>query len=195
MDGLDLRSDAVSIELSSIATKASAGTISGSNGNYTYSPNGTTGRVTLSLKTTNTSQLTSTVTRSITLSDGNKYYKDETNTIEQKTDKQTIAAGQLITNISKKDGFAEGGTINIYTNSNYTGTSVGYSYTLSTYTSGWNSYKNGSAKNDRDITLTGVKDSDTLYIRYVNGKNTYTGSFTLSDAKDNNGATITLTQQ
>ena len=101
MDGLDLRSDAVSIELSSIATKASAGTISGSNGKYTYSPNGTTGRVTLSLKTTNTSQLTSTATRSITLSDGNKYYKDETNTIEQKV-KQTITATLTFNNTDKR---------------------------------------------------------------------------------------------
>ena len=156
--------------------------------NYVFTPTGAS--CTLRLMTTEGAK-----TCSVQLF-ADEYYYDATDieTIEQ-ADKNTIPAGKLITNIARNNGFASGGTIYLYTNSNYTGTSVGYSYTRSSYTSGRNTYSNGCATNTNEISLTGVKDSDTLYIRYVNGTRTYTGSFVLSDAKDNNGVTITLTQQ
>lgn len=80
MDGLDLIQETVAMDL---ATRASEPTITGSNGVYKYYPNGTTGKVTLSLQTTNTTAITGTKTHSITLSDGGEYYLDETNTIQQ----------------------------------------------------------------------------------------------------------------
>lgn len=151
--------------------------------NYTFSP--TSANCTLSLKTTEGAK-----TCSVQLFADEYYYvASEMCTIER-SDKITIPAGNLVTNIARKDGFANGGTIYIFTNPNYTGTSVGYRYTRSAN----GDYKNGRATNTNDISLTGVKESDTLYIRYVNGNRTYTGSFTLSDAIDNNGVTITITQ-
>ena len=155
-------------------------------GVYTYTPQNA-GVQTIHLKATEAAEGECSIT--IT-SDDSFGYADESDTIYQ-TASITIAAGKLITNIARKDGFADGGTISIYTNSNYTGTSVGYSYTRTTN----GAYSNGRATNTKEISLTGVKDNDTLYIRYVNGTRTYTGSFVLSDARDNNGATITLTQQ
>ena len=150
-------------------------------GVYTYTPT-KAGTQTIHLKTTETSEGKCTI--SIT-SDESFGYSDIMDEIYQ-TASITIPEGKLVTNIARNNGFANGGTIYIYTNSDYTGDSIGYSYERSSY----NAYSNGSAKNKNDISLTGVKTNDTLYIRYVNGTRTYTGSFTLSA----DGATIILKQ-
>ena len=114
----------------------------------------------------------------------------------ERSDAIIIQAGKLITRIEKDNGFANGGTINIFYNSQYTGTSVDYKYTRSDYSSGWfNTYDNGQASNTSAITLSNVTNNDTLYIRYKNGNTVYTGSFRVSDAIDSDGVTITLTQK
>ena len=112
----------------------------------------------------------------------------------EKSTAKVIPKGKLVTNIAKKDGFANNGTIYLYTTSNYEGTSVSYKYSRSYYWVGWNSYKNGTATNTSDITLSGINEKSTIYIQYTNGKTTYRGSFTLSDALDDDGVNITLNQ-
>ena len=125
MDGLDLRSDAVSIDVSSIAPRATAGTITGSNGVYTYQPNGNTGLVTISLKTTSTYK-----SCLITLSDGNKYYKDETNTIEQRKQRTSTITFDDTNKRSERTNSRQVWTENdiVFTNERSSGNNVADNY-------------------------------------------------------------------
>ena len=162
---------------------------------YIYTPTAS-GNVTISLKSGNTNVANGTEF-SVTLK--SDYYNDHTSSTIKWTTAITIPAGNLVTNAARNNAFSNNGTIYLYTTSNYSGTPVGYRYTRSEYTvgSGWNSdeYSNGTATNNSDITLTGVNNESTIYIQYINGNRTWRGSFKLSDAIDNNGANITLSQQ
>ena len=128
-------------------------------------------------------------------------YKELVSTI-QYASVFTIDAGKLITNIARTDGFANNGTIYLYTKSDYSDTPVGYEYSRGNYsvsTGGFRptttTYNNGRATNSSKISITVVSNNSPIYIEYTNGTRTYRGSFTLSDALDNNGATVTLSQQ
>ena len=128
-------------------------------------------------------------------------YKELVSTI-QYASVFTIDAGKLITNIARTDGFANNGTIYLYTKSDYSDTPVGYKYSRGNYsvsTGGFRptttTYNNGQATNSSKISITVVSNNSPIYIEYTNGNRTYRGSFTLSDALDNNGVTVTLSQQ
>ena len=115
-------------------------------------------------------------------------------TIEQ-VDKITIEKGKLIATITGTT-FSSGGTISIYTTSNYSGTALA-SYNYERGKNG--NTNNAKATNSSAITLDGVSADTTLYIRYTKsafGTTTnYDGSFILSDALDSNGATVQLTNK
>ena len=110
-------------------------------------------------------------------------FDDAEGTLTQ-SDKIIIKSGKLIVNSSSD--FTNNGTISIYT-SKTGGTKLNeYQYTRS---------KNKrTATNTGDIEITGVSLDTVIYVRYTSGKNTYSASFTLRDATDNNGATLTLTR-
>lgn len=156
---------------------------------YIYTPT-QSGDVTVTLTPSSTTNVADGTTYSVTVK--SSYFNDHTSSSIAWRNVIVIPQGNLITNIARNNGFASGGTIYLYTNSNYTGTAVGYRYGRSTYN---NNYSNGKATNSSDIELTGVTANSTIYIQYTNGSRTYRGSFTLSDALDNNGATVTLSQQ
>ena len=110
-------------------------------------------------------------------------FDDAEGTLTQ-SDKIIIKSGKLIVNSSSN--FTNNGTISIYT-SKTGGTKLNeYQYTRSK--------DKRTATNTGDIEITGVSLDTVIYVRYTSGKDTYSASFTLRDATDNNGATLTLTR-
>lgn len=83
------------------ATNGKSNLVEVANGVYTYSPNGITGDVTLSLVTSNTSTISGTKDCSVTLSDGNEYYETETKSIKQ-IGKQNYTATLTFDNTEKR---------------------------------------------------------------------------------------------
>lgn len=160
--------------------------LKGESGSYTYEPNPkqATGH-TIRLKT-----VKGTAECKVTLSIkgmSSDVYESGYGTLYQR-DAIVIPAKKLVTNVARDNGFANNGTIYLYTTSDYSGQSVGYKYERSTYSG----YENGKATNSSDITLSGVNNDSTIYIQYTNGTRTYRGSFKLGDALGNKGVNITL---
>lgn len=153
------------------------------NGVYEYRPTAA-GNTTITLTSTENGKRTNSVTLSA------PGFKDMVSQIQQRN-AIVIEAGKLKTTLSGfgNTSFNERGSISIYTTSDYTGDPIEtYSYTRAG-SSGTNSR---TATNTEDIELTGVTEDVTLYLRYDGGYWNYDGSFRLSDATDNDGASVTL---
>ena len=150
------------------------------NGVYEYRPT-SEANTTITLTSTENGKRTNYVTLSA------PGYEDMVSQIQQ-SDSIVIRSGKLRTTLSGyfNTSFNETGSISIYTTSNYTGDPITYSYTRA----GANS---STAMNTDDIILTGVTGNETLYLRYNGGYWNYDGSFLLSDATDDDGASVTLT--
>lgn len=150
------------------------------NGVYEYRPT-SAANTTITLTSTENGKRTNYVTLSA------PGYEDMVSQIQQR-DSIVIRSGKLRTTLSGyfNTSFNETGSISIYTTSNYTGDPITYSYTRA----GANS---STATNTDDIILTGVTGNETLYLRYNGGYWNYDGSFLLSDATDDDGASVTLT--
>ena len=145
-----------------------------------YKPSGFLNAVTINLlpTITNTSQ-----TCSITLQ--SQGYYTQTSTLKVARD-ITIPASKLITNLNNTN-FADGGSINIYRNANDTTPIATYRYTRER-TGGIITPQYRRAYNTNAITLTGVSNGDVYTVKYGN----YTGTFTITDNIETNGATVTL---
>ena len=148
-----------------------------------YKPSGLLDAVTINLlpTITNTNQ-----SCSITLQ--SQGYYNQTSTLKVARD-ITIPASKLITNLTNTN-FANGGSINIYKNANDTIPIVTYRYTREkTQDYQGNNYDQyRRAYNTNAITLTGVSNGDVYTVKYGN----YTGTFTITDNIETNGATVTL---
>ena len=145
-----------------------------------YKPSGFLNAVTINLLPTisNTSQ-----SCSITLQ--SQGYYTQTSTIKVARD-ITIPASKLITNLNNTN-FADGGSINIYRNANDTTPIATYRYTRER-TGGIITPQYRRANNTNAITLTGVSNGDVYTVKY----GSYTGTFTITDNIETNGATVTL---
>ena len=145
-----------------------------------YKPSGLVNSVTINLlpTITNTSQACSITLQS-------KGYYTQTSTLKVARD-ITIPASKLITNLSNYNSFDTSGTIGIYDSTNTLVTS--YSYTREeTYNfMGYRIY--GKASNTNAVSLPGVSNGDVYTVKYGN----YTGTFTITDNIETNGATVTL---
>ena len=145
-----------------------------------YKPSGFLNAVTINLlpTITNTSQACSITLQS-------KGYYTQTSTLKVARD-ITIPASKLITNLSNYNSFDTSGTIGIYDSTNTLVTS--YSYTREeTYNfMGYRIY--GKASNTNAVSLPGVSNGDVYTVKYGN----YTGTFTITDNIETNGATVTL---
>ena len=149
-----------------------------------YKPSGFLNAVTINLlpTITNTSQ-----TCSITLQSQGYYTQTSTLKVARNI---TIPASKLITNLTNTN-FADAGSINIYRNANDTTPIATYDYTrVLTYDSWFNDYwdEYRQAYNTNAITLTGVSNGDVYTVKYGN----YTGTITITDDIETNGATVTL---
>lgn len=145
-----------------------------------YKPSGFLNAVTINLlpTITNTNQ-----SCSITLQ--SQGYYPQTSTLKVARD-ITIPASKLITNLSNYNSFDTSGTIGIYDSTNTLVTS--YSYTREeTYNfMGYRIY--GKASNTNAVSLPGVSNGDVYTVKY----GSYTGTFTITDNIETNGATVTL---
>lgn len=151
---------------------------------YSFKPSGFLNAVTMNLlpTITNTSQACSITLQS-------KGYYTQTSTLKVARD-ITIPASKLITNLTNTN-FADAGSINIYRNANDTTPIATYDYTrVLTYDSWFNDYwdEYRQAYNTNAITLTGVSNGDVYTVKYGN----YTGTITITDDIETNGATVTL---
>ena len=149
-----------------------------------YKPSGFLNAVTINLlpTITNTSQACSITLQS-------QGYYTQTSTLKVARD-ITIPASKLITNLNNTN-FADGGSINIYRNANDTTPIATYDYTRvltndSWFGDYWDEYR--QAYNTNPINLTGVSNGDVYTVKYGN----YTGTFTITDNIETNGATVTL---
>ena len=147
---------------------------------YSFKPSGFLNAVTINLlpTITNTNQ-----SCSITLQ--SQGYYTQTSTLKVARD-ITIPASKLITNLNNTN-FADGGSINIYRNANDTTPIATYRYTRER-TGGFITPQYRRAYNTNAITLTGVSNGDVYTVKYGN----YTGTFTITDNIETNGATVTL---
>ena len=145
-----------------------------------YKPSGFLNAVTINLlpTITNTSQACSITLQS-------QGYYTQTSTLKVARD-ITIPASKLITNLNNTN-FADGGSINIYRNANDTTPIATYRYTRER-TGGFITPQYRSAYNTNAIKLTGVSNGDVYTVKYGN----YTGTFTITDNIETNGATVTL---
>lgn len=149
-----------------------------------YKPSGYLNAVTINLlpTITNTSQACSITLQS-------QGYYTQTSTLKVARD-ITIPASKLITNLTNTN-FADAGSINIYRNANDTTPIATYDYTrVLTYDSWFNDYwdEYRQAYNTNPINLTGVSNGDVYTVKYGN----YTGTFTITDGIETDGATVTL---
>jgi hypothetical protein len=105
-------------------------------------------------------------------------YNPQTSTLKVARD-ITIPANKLITTLSNYAYFEEGGSISIYGND---ATLIEtYRYTIERYN--WR-----RAYNTKAITLRSVSNGDVYTVKYGN----YTGTFTITDDIETNGATVPL---
>ena len=113
------------------------------------------------------------------------YFTEASATIKQ-SNKIVIESGKLVVNFNRNTAtFANGGTISIYTSRTGGTLLAEYKYSKS------NSSRR--ATNNADIEITGVTGDTTIYVRYKVNQTTYYASFTLNDATDADGASLTLT--
>lgn len=147
---------------------------------YSFKPSGFLNAATMNLlpTITNTSQACSITLQS-------QGYYPQTSTLKVARD-ITIPASKLITNLSNYNSFDTSGTIGIYDSTNTLVTS--YSYTREeTYNfMGYRIY--GKASNTNAVSLPGVSNGDVYTVKY----GSYTGTFTITDNIETNGATVTL---
>lgn len=145
-----------------------------------YKPSGFLNAVTINLlpTITNTNQ-----SCSITLQ--SQGYYTQTSTLKVARD-ITIPASKLITNLSNYNSFDTGGTISIYNSGNILVASYNYEREVTLDYLVGRVY--GRAYNTNAITLTGVSNGDVYTVKYGN----YTGTFTITDNIETNGATVTL---
>ena len=145
-----------------------------------YKPSGFLNAVTINLlpTITNTNQ-----SCSITLQ--SQGYYTQTSTLKVARD-ITIPACKLITNHSNYNSFDTGGTISIYNSGNILVASYNYEREVTLDYLLGRVY--GRAYNTNAITLTGVSNGDVYTVKYGN----YTGTFTITDNIETNGATVTL---
>lgn len=146
-----------------------------------YKPSGWFDQISMNLITTITS---ANEECSITLQ--SLGYNSQTSTIKVARD-ITIEAGKLITTLSNTN-FADGGTISIYRNATDTTPIKTYTYTREQTGGYWPNYQYRRAYNTNEISLTGVSNGDVYTIKYGN----YTGTFTITDNIETNGATVSL---
>lgn len=148
-----------------------------------FKPSGFLNAVTINLlpTITNTSQ-----SCSITLQ--SQGYYTQTSTLKVARD-ITIPASKLITTLNNTN-FAAGGSISIYRNANDNTAIAEYDYTRVLTSDSWFDYwdEYREAYNTYAITLAGVSNGDVYTVRYGN----YTGTFTITDNIETNGATVTL---
>ena len=145
-----------------------------------FKPSGFLNAVTINLlpTITNTSQ-----SCSITLQ--SQGYYTQTSTLKVARD-ITIPASKLITNLSNYNSFDTSGTISIYDNNNTLVTSYRYTREETYNFMGYRIY--GKASNTNAISLPDVSNGDVYTVKYGN----YTGTFTITDNIETNGATVTL---
>lgn len=145
-----------------------------------YKPSGFLNAVTINLlpTITNTNQ-----SCSITLQ--SQGYYTQTSTLKVARD-ITIPASKLITNLSNYNSFDTGGTISIYNSGNILVASYNYEREVTLDYLVGRVY--GRAYNTNAITLTGVSNGDVYTVKYGN----YTGTFTITDNIETNGATVKL---
>lgn len=147
-------------------------------GEYIYKPSGE--NCSFKLRTVDVSQETQC---KVTLSE--PYFTEASATIKQ-SNKIVIESGKLVVNFNRNTAtFANGGTISIYTSRTGGTLLAEYKYNRS------NSSRR--ATNNADIEITGVTGDTTIYVRYKVNQTTYYASFTLNDATDADGASLTLT--
>lgn len=162
-------------------------TPTGVDGVYTYSPS-QAGRQTIHLQALSNEEGTC----SVTLTTADEYgYADEKDAIEQ-VSSQVIPAGKLKMTLEGRNTptFSNGDTITMYTSN---GTQVAtYTYERS--------HSNRTATNNKIIELIGVTGTTWVYVTYsVNnfwgGSTTYkSDNFTVDNAKDEDGVSLTLRQ-
>lgn len=146
-----------------------------------YKPSGFLNAVTINLlpTITNTSQACS-----ITLQSQGYYTQTSTLKVARNI---TIPASKLITNLSGyTNSFDTGGTIGIYDSTNTLVTSYSYTREETYNIMGYRIY--GKASNTNAVSIPGVSNGDVYTVKYGN----YTGTFTITDSIETNGATVTL---
>ena len=145
-----------------------------------FKPSGFLNAVTINLlpTITNTNQ-----SCSITLQ--SQGYNTQTSTLKVPRN-ITIPANKLITTLNNTN-FANGGSISIYRNANDATPIATYRYTRER-TNWFGNPEYRRAYNTNAITLTGVSNGDVYTVKYGN----YTGTFTITDNIETNGATVPL---